>query len=118
MRAALAALPDGAYEFADVLDSTGGGPRAQPPARIAVAVTVAGDEMTFDFTGTDAQRAGSVNAVEAVTVERGRVRAAIGRRSRPPANGGALRPVHVRRARRVRSSPRNRRSRSAPATSR
>ena len=38
------------------------------PARIQVAVTVDGDAITFDFTGTDAQRAGTVNAVEAVTV--------------------------------------------------
>ncbi len=95
MRAALQSLPDGTYEFEDVLDSTGGrGPAV--PARVAVRVTVVGDEVTFDFEGTDAQRAGSVNAVEAVTVSA----VAFAMRSvvdpSLPANGGALRPVHVR----------------------
>jgi N-methylhydantoinase B/oxoprolinase/acetone carboxylase alpha subunit len=53
------------------------------------------DAITFDFTGTDAQRAGTVNAVEAVTVSA--VAFAIRSVTDPtiPANGGALRPVHV-----------------------
>ena len=65
------------------------------PARIQVAVTVDGDAITFDFTGTDAQRAGTVNAVEAVTVSA--VAFAVRSVTDPtiPANGGALRPVHV-----------------------
>ena len=88
------ALPDGRYEFADVLDSTGG-TGGSVPARIQVAVTVDGDGITFDFTGTDAQRAGTVNAVEAVTVSA--VAFAIRSVTDPtiPANGGALRPVRV-----------------------
>src|SRR6185312_3647314 len=60
MRAAIAALPDGEYRFDDVLDSTGG-PGAPHPARIRLQVTVLADTITFDFAGTDAQRAGSVN---------------------------------------------------------
>ena len=40
--------------------------------------------MTFDFTGTDDQRPGNMNAVEAVTVERGRVRDPHGDRSDAP----------------------------------
>ena len=32
------------------------------------ALTVHGDSITFDFTGSDPQRAGNVNTVEAVTV--------------------------------------------------
>ena len=94
MRAALRVLPDGVYEFADVLDSTGGD-EPDRPAQIVVRVTVASDEVTFDFTGTDAQRAGSVNAVEAVTVSA--VAFALRSVVDPglPANGGALRPVHV-----------------------
>jgi N-methylhydantoinase B/oxoprolinase/acetone carboxylase alpha subunit len=94
MRAEIALLPDGEYRFADVLDSTGG-PDGARPADIEVAVTIAGDEITFDFTGTDGQRAGSVNAVEAVTVSA--VVFALRSVVEPglPANGGALRPVHV-----------------------
>jgi N-methylhydantoinase B/oxoprolinase/acetone carboxylase alpha subunit len=94
MRAAIRALPDGVYSFEDELDSTGGtGPAA--PARIRVAVTVHGDAVTFDFAGTDGQRPGSVNAVEAVTVSA--VVFALRSVVDPdlPANGGVLRPLRV-----------------------
>jgi N-methylhydantoinase B/oxoprolinase/acetone carboxylase alpha subunit len=95
MRAAIAALPNGRYRFDDVLDSTGPRETQQRPARITVALTIDGDEATFDFTGTDAQRPGNVNAVEAVTVSA--VAFAIRSATDPtiPANGGALRPVRV-----------------------
>jgi len=95
MRAALADLPDGTWRASDVLDSTGAAPDQQRPARIAVAVTVAGDEVTFDFAGTDPQARGNVNAVEAVTVSA--VAYALRSAVDPtiPANGGAMRPVRV-----------------------
>jgi N-methylhydantoinase B/oxoprolinase/acetone carboxylase alpha subunit len=95
MRAALAALPDGSWSFTDVVDSTGASAALQQPATISVRVTVARDEITFDFTGTDPQSAGNVNAVEAVTVSA--VAYALRSVADPtiPANGGALRPVHV-----------------------
>jgi N-methylhydantoinase B/oxoprolinase/acetone carboxylase alpha subunit len=58
-------------------------------------LTVDGDELTFDFTGTDLQQPGTVNAVEAVTVSA----VAFSVRSvvdpTIPANGGALRPIRV-----------------------
>ncbi len=95
MRAALSALPDGTWGFEDVLDSTGAGDDQQRPARIVVAVTIAGDAVTVDFTGTDPQSRGNVNAVEAVTVSAVSfaLRAAVD--PTLPANGGALRPVTV-----------------------
>jgi N-methylhydantoinase B/oxoprolinase/acetone carboxylase alpha subunit len=95
MRAALAGLPDGTWRAADILDSTGAAPDQQRPARIAVAVTVAGDEVTVDFAGTDPQARGNVNAVEAVTVSA--VSYALRSAVDPtiPANGGAMRPVRV-----------------------
>jgi N-methylhydantoinase B/oxoprolinase/acetone carboxylase alpha subunit len=95
MRAALAAAPDGTWLFADVMDSCGPRPEQQRPARIAVAITIAGDEIVVDFDGTDAQRAGNVNAVEAVTVSAVAfaVRSAID--PTIPANGGAFRPLRV-----------------------
>jgi N-methylhydantoinase B/oxoprolinase/acetone carboxylase alpha subunit len=95
MRAVLADLPDGTWRFTDVLDSFGPKPEQQVPSTITVAVTLAGDEITFDFAGSDPQRAGAVNAVEAVTVS------AVGYALRAatdatlPANGGVLRPVTV-----------------------
>jgi N-methylhydantoinase B/oxoprolinase/acetone carboxylase alpha subunit len=95
MRAALRDFPRGRFSAADVLDSTGPRPEQQAPARVVVEVSVADDEVTFDFTGTDEQRPGNVNAVEAVTVSA--VAFAIRAVTDPtlPANGGTLRPVHV-----------------------
>src|SRR5439155_15872273 len=70
-------------------------PDQQRPARVALRLTIHGDEATFDFTGTDEQRPGNVNAVEAVTVSA--VAFAIRSATDPtiPANGGAMRPVTV-----------------------
>jgi len=95
MRAAITRLPDGRYEFADVLDSAGPRPAQQTPTRIVLALTIDGDTATFDFTGTEAQRPGNVNAVEAVTVSA--VAFALRSATDPtiPANGGAMRPVRV-----------------------
>jgi N-methylhydantoinase B/oxoprolinase/acetone carboxylase alpha subunit len=95
MRAALTAAPNGVWVFDDVVDSCGPRPAQQHPARIVCAVTIAGDAISFDFTGTDAQRSGNVNAVEAVTVSAVAfaLRAAID--PTIPANGGAMRPVTV-----------------------
>lgn len=95
MRAALAALPDGRWQSEDVVDSTGAGPDQQCPARVVVEVSVSGEEVEFDFTGTDPQSRGNVNAVEAVTVSA--VSFALRSAVDPtiPANGGALRPVTV-----------------------
>jgi N-methylhydantoinase B/oxoprolinase/acetone carboxylase alpha subunit len=92
MRAALAELPDGTWSATDVLDSLGEG---LPPGRLAVQVTVDGEAITFDFTGTDPQSPGNVNAVRAVTESA--VAFAVRSATDPtiPANGGALRPVRV-----------------------
>jgi len=95
MRAALAALPDGSWSAQDVLDSTGPRPEQQHPASIVLRLDVDGDAVRFDFSGTEAQRPGSVNAVEAVTVSA--VAFALRAATDPtiPANGGAMRPVEV-----------------------
>jgi N-methylhydantoinase B/oxoprolinase/acetone carboxylase alpha subunit len=95
MRAALAEMLDGTWTFDDTLDSTGAGPDQRRPARIALTLTVEGETATFDFTGTDEQRPGNVNAVEAVTVSA--VAFALRSATDPtiPANGGAMRPVTI-----------------------
>jgi N-methylhydantoinase B/oxoprolinase/acetone carboxylase alpha subunit len=95
MRAALAEFPEGSFTASDVLDSAGPRPEQQSPTRIVVEVRVASNGIAFDFTGTDEQRPGNVNAVEAVTVSA--VAFAIRAATDPtlPANGGTLRPVHV-----------------------
>jgi N-methylhydantoinase B/oxoprolinase/acetone carboxylase alpha subunit len=95
MLSALGELPVGAWEFDDIVDSVGAFTEQQVPAHIKVRLRVASDSITFDFTGTDPQRPGNVNAVEAVTVSS----AVFALRSvldpTIPANGGALRPLHV-----------------------
>jgi N-methylhydantoinase B/oxoprolinase/acetone carboxylase alpha subunit len=95
MRSALAAAPDGTWTFEDVMDSTGPGPDQQRPAAIRITLTIAGDTARFDFTASDDQRSGNVNAVEAVTVSS--VAFAVRSATDPsiPANGGVLRPIEV-----------------------
>ena len=58
MRDAVAAIPDGVYRFDDVMDDDGLGAVDIP---IRLAVTVAGDRIRFDFTGTAPQVRGNVN---------------------------------------------------------
>lgn len=60
MRASIAEMPDGTYEAVDWFDDYGPG---TDPLRIAVAVTVADDELTIDFTGSSPQTASGINAV-------------------------------------------------------
>ncbi len=95
MRAALAVLPDGRWDFTDVLDSTGPRPDQHAAATICVSVAVDGDEVTFDFTGTDEQRLGNMNAVEAVTLSA--VSFALRAAIVPDLEGvgGSMRPVTV-----------------------
>jgi N-methylhydantoinase B/oxoprolinase/acetone carboxylase alpha subunit len=95
MRAALSDAPDGTWTFEDQLDSCGPGDEQRRPACIRLALTIEGDRATFNFSGTDDQRRGNVNAVEAVTVSA--VSFAVRSAVDPtiPANGGAMRPVTV-----------------------
>ena len=64
MRAELAAIPDGRYEYEDYLDDDGLG---EGPIRLHVQVEVRGDEIMIDFSGSAPQVEGPVNAVYAVT---------------------------------------------------
>ncbi len=62
IRAVIASIPDGRYEFEDRLEV---GPDG---LAIRLALEIAGDDAHFDFTGTDAETEGaSLNAVAAVT---------------------------------------------------
>src|SRR6202521_6082166 len=72
MRAFLVRVPKGTYRAEDFMDSDGITDR---PVKIVVAVKVAGQRgrvarghtVTVDFTGSDPQVEGSINAVEAIT---------------------------------------------------
>ncbi len=64
MRQAICTIPAGVYRFQDYLDDGGQG---GAPVRIAVTVTVVGDNVKVDFTGSDSDQPGGLNAVLAVT---------------------------------------------------
>jgi N-methylhydantoinase B len=59
MRAGIAELKDGVYEYEDFLDDDG---MTDEPVRIAVKLTIKGDEATADFSGTSPQVTGPLNA--------------------------------------------------------
>ena len=61
MRACIAALPDGTRRATDVLEAREG------DLELRVAATVAGDELTLDFSGSAAQHGGNLNCPLSVT---------------------------------------------------
>ena len=63
-RRVIAAIPNGTYEAEDVLDNDG---IVDRPVRIKARITIRGSRARVDFTGTDLQVRGSVNAVYAIT---------------------------------------------------
>src|SRR5262249_49061390 len=65
MRAVIREIPDGEYTFEDALDDDGFSDR---PVKIRASVRIQGSEATIDFTGSDAQVEGSVNANFAMTL--------------------------------------------------
>jgi N-methylhydantoinase B len=90
VRAGIAALPDGRYEAADVLEP------ADQELEIRAAVTIAGDELEVDFADTHPQHDGNLNCPLAVT--RSAVYFVVRCLTDPdvPASGGAYAPVTIR----------------------
>ncbi|MDZ7732156.1 MAG: hydantoinase B/oxoprolinase family protein [Acidimicrobiia bacterium] len=78
-----------------MIDSSGPDPDQRDPVPVVATVTLVGEEVTVDFTGTGDQVSGNVNAVEAVTVSA--VAFALRAATDPtiPACGGTMRPVTV-----------------------
>jgi N-methylhydantoinase B len=89
VRAALSRLPDGRFEGVDVLE----GPEGDLVLR--VAVTIAGDEIEFDFEGTAPQHDGNLNCPLSVT--RSACYFVVRCLTAPdlPSSGGAFAPVTV-----------------------
>ena len=85
-------IPDGEYHLLDYMDDDG---LTQEPVPIAVTITVNGDEMGIDFTGTSPQRPGCINAPEAVTVSACLYVVRCLLREPAPANQGCLRPLTI-----------------------
>ena len=65
LRSTLRSIPDGRYEFADALDNDG---FSSQPVHIRCAITIDDDTATVDFTGSDPQTSGGVNANLAITL--------------------------------------------------
>ncbi len=87
MEAAIEALPDGDYAFADVVEL------GERDVAIRVSVGIDGGSLHADFSGSDPQVAANINAVEAVT--RSCLYYAVRVATDPtiPANGGCYRPL-------------------------
>ena len=64
MRAQIAAIPDGVYRSEAFVDSDG---VVNEPLKIALAVTKAGETLTFDFAGSSPPCRGPMNSVVATT---------------------------------------------------
>ena len=92
VRAEIARWPDGTHTFTDYMDSDGVG---GPPVKLHVALTVAGDSLTADFTGSAAQVPGAINNTYSFTFSVAAlcVRAAL--RLDLPNTAGIFRPISV-----------------------
>lgn len=88
----LASMPDGDYRFEDVLDDDG---RGNTDIAIRCVLTIAGDRATFDFSGSDRQTAGPVNAVRAIAVSAVDYCLRVLASFDLPGNGGVMRPITV-----------------------
>lgn len=64
LRARIAEIPDGTYRFHDYMEGDGWDER---PIRIEAAITIRGSDVEVDFTGTDPQVRGGVNAPTSIT---------------------------------------------------
>src|SRR5438094_3318597 len=102
MRASLERVPPGSYRAEDFLDNDG---ISQKPIKLAVAITFGRDRwrgrpphisiVTVDFTGSDPQAEGSVNAVEAITYSACFYVFRCLLREDVPATAGLMRPIRV-----------------------
>lgn len=89
-RAAISAWPDGTFGAVDVLEC------GEERAQIRLAVTINGDAMLFDFSGTAPQVAGSLNAVEAIAHSACYYVVACLLGDDVPLNAGTFAPIEVR----------------------
>lgn len=91
-RAAIREIPDGVYTFEDYCDNDG---IVDEPIRITACVTVAGDEVEVDLTGSSPQVRGGMNAPLAVTVSAAcfAIKCLSDPENQP--NSGSYRPIKV-----------------------
>ena len=92
MRSAIAALPDGCYEFVDFIDGLGERPQ---PIRFQVRVTIRGESIVVDWTGSSGQVKGGINSPIPFTGSASYlgIRSVVGRDL--PNSEGYMRPIQV-----------------------
>lgn len=91
-RAAVAAIPDGTYEATDWIDGDGITDGRFP---VKVAVTISGDRMIADFTGSSPQLAGPVNCARGALVSAVKTVFKAVVDPQAPSNDGWFRPLDV-----------------------
>jgi len=91
MRSYVSDLPDGTYSYEDFIDNDG---IVDEPIPVKLAITVKGDQMHFDFTGTGPKSRGPLNMSRNTTLSS--VFVAI-KHIFPdvPVNGGTFRPISI-----------------------
>ena len=92
-REAVRAIPDGVYTSEGFLDSDGVG---DDPVYIKVKITVEGERLVFDLTGTDGPGRGPINCGAVQTLSACRLAFKYLFNSHQPVNGGTFRPLEVR----------------------
>jgi N-methylhydantoinase B len=92
LRTEITSWPDGSHTFVDYLDSNGVG---GPPVKIQVTLTVDGDRLTADFTGTDPQVPGAINATLSFTASVVALCVRSVMREEVPNTAGIFRPLRV-----------------------
>lgn len=88
-RACLADLPDGTRTATDLLEAVGG------DLELQLQATIAGDELTLDFSGSAAQHEGNLNCPLAVTASACLFAVRVLTDPDIPASAGAYRPITV-----------------------
>ena len=92
MRAAIATVPDGHYEYQDFVDDDG---ITDEAIKIAVSITVAGDLLTVDLSGSSQQATGPINCTLNMTSSAVICGVMMSIGSEIPANAGCYRPILI-----------------------
>ena len=92
MRRAVCEIPDGDYSFEDRLDDDG---VSRKPVRIRVTIRVRGSSAEVDFSGSDGQVEGNVNANFAITLSATMYAFRSIIRGDVPYNSGLIKPIRL-----------------------
>ncbi len=92
VRAQIASWPDGSHTFVDYMDSDGVG---GPPVCLQVKITIEGDTLTADFTGTSPQVRGAINNTLSFTASVVALCVRCALREEIPNTAGMFRPLRI-----------------------